>query len=160
MSVPSFAVEVAEKVETDNVQQRERTVILPDIVEDGGTVIPLFTLSINHVENLLTTSNSADKYIVKSELPSEATSLYVKGRITHSVTESILEDLFRTGLCYYIWETGMFYPEYSAYPQSGIDFVIRLVSIKDLDRNKKYYGYVKNLAGAGYVTGESIICYV
>ena len=109
----------------------------------------LFTLVSTHVDDLLTTDdgNNTGKQFKPSQF--SGATLYVDGLFYHSDLYTT-RNTIRTGACYW---NGSYYAHSPGLAREGVSNVgiIGSTSMKNLNQNIYYYGFVTNLDSAGYV---------
>lgn len=149
-------------IDKDNISppNDNGTRVIPDpdvsIWDDGIVYHELFSMEGDAIEEIVTTRWSGKK-IIKSELPSGAEYLIVRGKFTHTYGS---EGTMRAGICWYDIAHGYYEPV------SGfiVDPIVHNTQfegkfpISNLG-TKTYYAFASNLDGSGSITGELTVYY-
>ena len=132
----------------------EGTSIAPAAIP-SGTSQTLFPLTAAHVTDFLCSQSatSGDKYFVPNNYK-EFDSVLVKGKLTHTATGTSI----RTGVCRWDKTLKKYLPiDYREYASGDpINFGVAIDKMLGTYRNEAHFGYIKNIAGAGYVSGGTI----
>lgn len=172
MSVPAFAAEEDISiidVNPDTVVYFEEVIGSPnmqtgELVEDSA-VAPcavgdvLFSMTANHVTQLLTTYNSAGKYFTGGQLDWDE-AIKITGTVTSSLGTAD-HHLVKVGVCYYDASTDTFVSvDGPYYFQSGREDTVTIdkfrdgyINLQNFYNQERYYGHITNWMQGGYVYG-------
>ncbi len=132
------------------------TLSLPFAVSAATTRVTLFTMSTIEVHDLLTTDDSGKKF-----LPGQfgKVTLYVDGMYYHTDRDTT-RNTIRTGACYWDGSSYSYRPGLAKESVSN-QWICAGTSMKSLNQQTYYYGFVKNLDSAGHIgEGSGSLYYV
>lgn len=144
-----FAAELPQDDETD-VEPYLDPILPGTIVEPGKPMTLIFSMTAKSVSNYLSTRASG-KSLNSTTLPSSSSVIYVKGKLSHTSYSSSKD--MSIGLCIFNPSTGIYSDVAALYVKPDIDFTYELCSNSKLNSTQAYYGFIRNDAGKGKISG-------
>lgn len=153
-----FAAELPQDDETD-VEPYADPILPGTIVDPGKPLTQIFSMTAKSVSSYLDTRGSG-KSLNYDSLPSSSNVIYVKGKLSHTSYSSSKD--MSIGLCVYSTNEGTSYnfDVAALYVKPDIDFTYELCSKSKIKSSGTCYGFIRNHAGKGKISGTYGFYYV